>query len=73
MPYIGALSAKIDHLKEKAVKKIFLDAQEKSNDFQKEMRDSFEAADADKDDLLNIDEYIKFEKARCEYQTQKYV
>lgn len=51
---------------------MFKDAAAKSPEFQQKIKDVFETADANKDSLLNEDEYLAFEKLRCQHLTEKH-
>ena len=51
---------------------MFMDASQKSAEFQEGVKTCFEAADANKDSLLDKDEYVVFEKKRAEMATARY-
>ena len=72
MPYLQLLSQGADQIKQETAVAMFMDASQKPPDFQKGLKDAFEAADANKDGLLNADEYLDFEKKRCEFQKSRY-
>ena len=72
LPYLGLVSQKIDTIQQDTVQAMFMDASQKSEDFQKAMNDNFAAADADKDGKLNADEFVAFEKKRYEYHVGKF-
>ena len=67
MPYLMAISQKIGEIKPETTKAIMVDSMEKSDEFKKQMTDNFEASDANKDGVLDADEFVAFEKKRCEY------
>ena len=49
-----------------------MDASSKTPEFQEGVKTAFEAADVNKDGLLDVNEYVAFEKKRAELATVRY-
>ena len=72
MPYLMAISAKIGEIKQETVLQMAKDYAEQSEDFVKKMTENFEASDANKDGVLDANEFVTFEKNRAAFQKEKY-